>query len=52
MYTYVKEELPNVVFQQFPQLDPERVSITGHSMGGHGALVLVCLEFVYFKILI
>ncbi|OGM39270.1 putative esterase [Aspergillus bombycis] len=40
MYTYVKEELPNVVFQQFPQLDPERVSITGHSMGGHGALVL------------
>ncbi|KAB8264298.1 putative esterase [Aspergillus pseudonomiae] len=40
MYTYVREELPNVVFQHFPQLDPERVSITGHSMGGHGALML------------
>merc|ERR1712187_880071 len=40
MYTYVKEELPNVVFQEFPELDPKRVSITGHSMGGHGALML------------
>lgn len=44
MYTYVKEELPNVVFQEFPELDPKRVSITGHSMGGHGALMLVCFQ--------
>ncbi|KAA8646983.1 hypothetical protein EYZ11_000099 [Aspergillus tanneri] len=40
MYTYVTEELPNTVFAAFPQLDSSRVSITGHSMGGHGALTL------------
>lgn len=42
MYTYVTEELPKVVFDAFAQLDPSRISITGHSMGGHGALTLVC----------
>lgn len=41
MYTYITEELPATVFAAFPQLDSERVSITGHSMGGHGALTLV-----------
>ncbi|CAL00244.1 S-formylglutathione hydrolase [Aspergillus awamori] len=40
MYTYITEELPATVFAAFPQLDSERVSITGHSMGGHGALTL------------
>ncbi|EZF25485.1 S-formylglutathione hydrolase [Trichophyton rubrum D6] len=40
MYTYVTEELPKVIFSEFPQLDSNRVSITGHSMGGHGALTL------------
>lgn len=40
MYTYVTEELPKTVFAAFPQLDESRVSITGHSMGGHGALTL------------
>ena len=42
MYTYVTEELPALLFQSFKQLDSSRVSITGHSMGGHGALTLVC----------
>lgn len=42
MYSYVTEELPQTVFAAFPQLDASRVSITGHSMGGHGALTLVC----------
>lgn len=41
MYSYVTEELPQTVFAAFPQLDSSRVSITGHSMGGHGALTLV-----------
>ena len=42
MYTYVTEELPKTVFSEFAQqLDAGRVSITGHSMGGHGALTLV-----------
>lgn len=41
MYSYVTNELPQTVFAAFPQLDASRVSITGHSMGGHGALTLV-----------
>ncbi|KAL4787856.1 Alpha/Beta hydrolase protein [Aspergillus varians] len=40
MYSYITEELPATVFAAFPQLDSTRVSITGHSMGGHGALTL------------
>jgi S-formylglutathione hydrolase len=41
MYTYIAEELPQTVFAAFSELDSNRVSITGHSMGGHGALTLV-----------
>jgi Putative esterase len=40
MYSYVTDELPKTVFSAFPQIDSSRVSITGHSMGGHGALTL------------
>lgn len=41
METYVRDELPEAVFAEFgDQLDSSRVSITGHSMGGHGALTL------------
>src|SRR4051812_48288177 len=40
MYSYVTEELPKTVFDNFEQIDSSRVSITGHSMGGHGALSL------------
>ncbi|ANB11260.1 S-formylglutathione hydrolase [Sugiyamaella lignohabitans] len=40
MYDYVVSELPEALFEEFPQLDADRVSITGHSMGGHGALTL------------
>lgn len=44
MYSYITEELPATVFEAFKyQIDAERVSITGHSMGGHGALTLVRL---------
>jgi S-formylglutathione hydrolase len=39
MYSYVADELPALVAAEFP-IDPDRQSITGHSMGGHGALVL------------
>ena len=39
MYTYITEELPQVVSSNFP-VDANRLSITGHSMGGHGALTL------------
>lgn len=43
METYLTSELPSLLFsdEEFGQyLDGERVSITGHSMGGHGALTL------------
>jgi S-formylglutathione hydrolase len=39
MWDYVAEELPKLVFDNFA-LDQERQAITGHSMGGHGALTL------------
>lgn len=39
MYDYVVEELPDVVVQACP-VDPERMAISGHSMGGHGALTI------------
>ncbi len=39
MWDYVAEDLPRAVFNAFP-LDEERQAITGHSMGGHGALTL------------
>lgn len=38
MYDYIVEELPSVVRQHFPVNGRE--SISGHSMGGHGALIL------------
>jgi S-formylglutathione hydrolase len=41
MYSYITEELPEALFGAYgDQLDKSRVSITGHSMGGHGALTL------------
>ncbi|KIV90506.1 S-formylglutathione hydrolase [Exophiala mesophila] len=40
MYSYITDELPKTVFAAFDQIDSSRVSITGHSMGGHGALSL------------
>lgn len=45
MYSYITQELPDTVFKNFPEIDAGRVSITGHSMGGHGALTLVGLMF-------
>lgn len=39
MYSYVTEELPCLIAANFP-VDPARVGIFGHSMGGHGALTL------------
>src|SRR5436305_8850270 len=40
MYSYITSELPSIVFSAFPQIDSSRISISGHSMGGHGALSL------------
>jgi S-formylglutathione hydrolase len=39
MYDYIRDELPAVVNANLP-VDPARKSISGHSMGGHGALII------------
>lgn len=39
MYSYVAKELPELVARSFP-VDPERIGLFGHSMGGHGALTI------------
>lgn len=39
MWDYVAQELPDLIFAELA-LDRDRQGITGHSMGGHGALTL------------
>ena len=39
MYDYVTQELQYVIFENFPA-DANRHGLTGHSMGGHGALTI------------
>jgi S-formylglutathione hydrolase len=39
MYSYVVDELPQVIAENFA-IDSTRQGIFGHSMGGHGALVI------------
>jgi S-formylglutathione hydrolase len=40
MYSYILNELPQVIARHFPEVDLDRQGITGHSMGGHGALTI------------
>lgn len=41
MYDYVQSELPALIAKEFgDKIDTTRQSISGHSMGGHGALTL------------
>lgn len=39
MYSYITKELPELVNANFPVM-PDKTSIMGHSMGGHGALTI------------
>jgi S-formylglutathione hydrolase len=39
MRSYIERELPGLIASQFPA-DMDRQGITGHSMGGHGALTI------------
>ena len=39
MFSYVTQELPDLLAAHFP-VDMDRQGITGHSMGGHGALTI------------
>ena len=40
MKTYIEDELPIVLAAAIPAADLSRQGITGHSMGGHGALTI------------
>ncbi len=40
MRSYVEDELPALIAAEFPIADMTRQGITGHSMGGHGALTI------------
>ncbi|WP_010543763.1 S-formylglutathione hydrolase [Sphingomonas elodea] len=40
MRSYIEDELPAFIAAQFPMADLTRQGITGHSMGGHGALTI------------
>ncbi|WP_199190410.1 MULTISPECIES: S-formylglutathione hydrolase [Nitratireductor] len=48
MYSYVAEELPALIAQNFPA-DMSRQAIFGHSMGGHGALTVALKNPKRFK---
>ena len=39
MYSYISEELPSLVEQNIPVIAGVK-SVSGHSMGGHGALIM------------
>ncbi len=49
MRTYIEDELPALIASEFPQADMARQSITGHSMGGHGALTIGLRNSARFK---
>jgi S-formylglutathione hydrolase len=40
MRSYIEDELPGLILREFPMADLTRQGITGHSMGGHGALTI------------
>jgi len=39
METYIRDELTALMLENFP-INPNKIGISGHSMGGHGALTL------------
>lgn len=49
MYDYIVKELPTLLQENFEQLDTSRASITGHSMGGHGALTIYLKNLDKYK---
>ena len=49
MRRYIEEELPALIATEFPAADMARQGITGHSMGGHGALTIALRNPGRFK---
>ncbi len=48
MRSYIEKELPEIIAANFP-VDMDRQGITGHSMGGHGALTIALRNAGRFK---
>jgi S-formylglutathione hydrolase len=48
MYSYITEELPDLIAEQF-RADMSRQGIFGHSMGGHGAMTIALKNPERFK---
>jgi len=51
MYDYVVKDLPKVLSDHFEQLNISQASISGHSMGGHGALIIYLKNTDKYKVL-
>ena len=51
MFRYVTEELPAVIKANFPSINTENAGISGHSMGGHGALVCALKRPDLYKVI-
>jgi S-formylglutathione hydrolase len=49
MRSYVEDELPALIAARFPMADLTRQAITGHSMGGHGALTIALRNPARFR---
>lgn len=49
MRSYIERELPALIAEYFPAADMARQGITGHSMGGHGALTIALRNPDRFK---
>lgn len=50
MYSYITQELPAIVHENFCTLGPDSVGVFGHSMGGHGALICALKNPGMFKV--
>ncbi|KAL5719829.1 S-formylglutathione hydrolase [Ranunculus cassubicifolius] len=49
MYDYVVKELPELLAENFDQLDTSRASLCGFAMGGHGALMIYLKNLDKYK---
>jgi len=49
MRSYIEDELPALVAREFPVADLTRQGLSGHSMGGHGALTIALRNPSRFK---
>ncbi|VDK66631.1 unnamed protein product [Anisakis simplex] len=49
MYSYITKELPKLINSTFKECDQQRQGIFGHSMGGHGAIMIALRNPTLFR---